>query len=169
MRERTNLHMNQKGVVSFLFLAVIAIFLIGFVGYVSVKRLKTNTAGQEIVSNKTSSVLAADTSSDELSEDELDDEVMELEKVDDSLDTGIPEVDSSIKVDTQDDSMMTEDTSRVSEEKMMTVKMAKRVKLLGLIPFDAEITVEKDSATGEETITDQPFYLKFLSFLFTSE
>lgn len=167
MREKTNLRMTQKGMVSFMILAVIAVFLIGFVGYVSVKRLRTENSVAESTNNP--SVLAANSedSMDDLTGNELDDEVMELDKVDDNLDTGIQEVDSATKSDTQsNDAMMMED-KQMGEQETMTVSKTKKVKLFGIIPLDAQVTVEKDSTTGEETITDQPFYLKFLSFLFT--
>lgn len=171
MRGMTNLRWNQKGIVNFLLLAGIAVLLIGFVGYVSVKRLKSSV-NAEVANNETSSVLAANTSTssddsmDDLKGDELDNEMMELDKVDDTLNTDIPEVDNSMK-DEVKDSMVGEGSP--SGEKMMSGKVTRKVKFLGLLPLNIEVTIEKNSDTGEETVSNQPFYLKYLGFLFTME
>lgn len=188
---------KESGIVSFLPLVVIAIALIGVVGYFSVNRIKGDT--QTSVLSKSDENESGSSGSDSNSDDVSDPEntssnedkssetetnetesESEFEVEDKGLDSvgdlkfEIPEIETESEIEssllqkgTLNEVKSTE-TLGGEVSGIVKVKGKRNLKFLGLIPVKANVSVEVNSKTGEEIkITQEDALIKLLSFLFS--
>lgn len=139
---------GQRGIINFLPLVVVAVLLIGFVGYFSVNRLKTNA--KETVLGESNTQLAS-TETDLEGQLEADSQGLDdVGEIDETVSAGV-----EFKSDSTTQDYETKEGSTSPEPVMAGTEATLKVnnyKLFGVVNVK---------------LSDDSFFLRYLSFLFT--
>lgn len=168
---------RESGLIRLLPLLLIAILLIGVVGYVSVKKIEDSPKSTVLSDSAETRTESEKTGTDAsgISESELETEKQNLEDVGD-LEVDIPQLSPEIEAENRvvEKGVLNKvesaqlETSEAGKPRVVRVKGTRSLKLLGMVPISAPVTLDVNSVTGEEIATvSEPLFFKLLGFLFT--